>query len=81
MERQNITLSVPKELLKKAKILAAQTDRSLSQLVRESLEEKVTEATGYGRAKARQLKLLKKGINLGTDGDISVSREELYERR
>ena len=35
MERQNVTLSLPKSLLKKAKVTATSHDKSLSQLLRE----------------------------------------------
>lgn len=80
MEKQNVTLSVPKNLLKKAKILAASRDKSLSELLRESLEEKVREANGYTRARQRQLRLLKDSPDLGTGGKIVTSREELHER-
>jgi len=81
MERRNVTLSLPKTLLKKAKILAVMKDRSLSDLLRETLEEKVEEETGYQRAKERQIALMEKGFNLGTKGRITISREELHERR
>jgi metal-responsive CopG/Arc/MetJ family transcriptional regulator len=81
MDRQNVTLSLPKSLLKKAKMVAASREKSLSELLRESLEDKVREATGYKKAKARQLKLLKKGINLETKGQITATREELHVRR
>jgi hypothetical protein len=50
-------------------------------LLRETLEEKVKEETGYERAKARQLKLLSNGLDLGTRGAVSVGREELHDRR
>ena len=81
MERRNVTLSLPKTLLKKAKILAVMKDRSLSDLLRETLEEKVKEETGHQRAKERQIALMEKGFNLGTKGRITISREELHERR
>jgi len=81
MEKQNVTLSLPKGLLKKAKALAASKEKSLSALMRESLEERVKEATGYQKAKERQLRLLKKGFNLGTKGEITISREDLHARR
>ena len=81
MERRNVTLSLPKTHLKKAKILAVMKDRSLSDLLRETLEEKVEEETGYQRAKERQIALMEKGFNLGTKGRITISREELHERR
>lgn len=41
MERRDVTLSLPKVLLEKAKALAAMEERSLSDLLRETLEEKV----------------------------------------
>lgn len=81
MEKQNVTLSLPKALLRKAKALAASKEKSLSELMRESLEERVKEATGYQKAKERQMRLLKKGFDFGTKGKIIVSREELHARR
>lgn len=81
MERQNVTLSLPKALLKKAKIIAAKREKSLSELLRESLEEKVRQETGYKEAMERQIRLMKKGFNLGTKGQITISRDELHERR
>ncbi len=75
MERQNVTLSMPKPLLRKAKVLAASREKSLSELLRESLEEKIRNASGYNQAKKRQLKLLNKGIDMGTKGNLSVSRD------
>lgn len=80
MERQNVTLSLPKALISKAKTLAVMEDRSLSDLLRETLEEKVKEETGYQRAKERQLALMEKGLDLGTKGKIIFRREEIYER-
>ena len=81
MERQNVTLSLPKALLKKAKMLAVINDKSLSDFLRETLEEKVAGETGYRRARNRQMALMDKGFDLGTKGKISVKRDELYERR
>ncbi len=80
MERQNVTLSIDKSLLKKAKMIAVSEDKSLSELLRESLESRIRETTGYKKAQGRQLKALKKGYNLGTKGEIAVSREEIHER-
>ncbi|MEW6213828.1 MAG: CopG family transcriptional regulator [Nitrospirota bacterium] len=81
MERQNVTLSLPKALLKKAKTLAVKKEKSLSDLLRETLEEKVKEETGYQRARNRQIALMERGFDMGTKGKITVSREELHERR
>ncbi len=81
MEKQNVTLSLPKALLKKAKILAAGSNKSLSKLLSESIEEKVQLANGYKKAKERQLKILKNGFDLGTKGRIKITKEEIHERR
>ncbi len=81
MEKQNVTLSIPKDLLKKAKIMAASQDKSLSQFLRESLEEKVKEKAEYDSARKRQLKLLKQGLNLGTKGQVRSLRDDLHARR
>ncbi len=81
MEKQNITLSLPKSLLKKAKLLAVEEETSFNELVRRCLEQRVGAAGGYEKARRRQLKLLEGGFDLGTNGSISVAREEVHERR
>ena len=80
METQNVTLSIPKLLLKQAKIIAASQDKSLSQLLRESLEEKVREGVDYSKAQKRQLRLLEKGLDLGTEGQGKTRRDDLHVR-
>ena len=80
MENQNVTLSIPRTLLKQAKIIAASQDKSLSQLMRESLEEKVREEADYKIARIRQMRLLEKGLDLGTGGQVKTSRDELHAR-
>ena len=81
MEKQNVTLSLPKDLLKKAKVMAASCNKSLSEFLRESLEARILESSGYRTAKLRQTKLLKEGFDLGTKGQIGFTRDELHERR
>lgn len=81
MEKQNVTVSLPKLLLKKAKIIAARREQSLSEFLRDSLNHKVREATGFAKARSRQLKFLKEGFDLGTKGEIKVERGKLHERR
>ncbi len=80
MERQNVTLSLSKTLIKQAKILATQEDKSLNELVRETLQQKVDQSTGYMKAQRRHAATLKKGLNLGTQGRWSIAREELHAR-
>ena len=80
MEKQNLTLSLPKALLRKAKILAARREVSLSELVREAIEERVREDSGYQKARRRHTHTLMKSFDLGTNGQLDVSREALHER-
>lgn len=81
MEKQNVTLSIPKTLLQQAKIMAMSQNKSLSQFLKESLEEKVREKADYKKAQKRQLRLLKNGLDLGTKGQIRSSRDDLHARR
>jgi hypothetical protein len=81
MEKQNVTLSLPKSLIREAKSLAAMKDRSLSELLRETLEERVRRETGFQKAKDRQIALMKKGLGLRTKGKTTFTRDELHERR
>jgi len=81
MEKQNVTLSLPKSLLREAKILAVERGISLSQLLAEALEELLRRRREYERARKRHSAILKKGVDLGTGGKVQVRREELHERR
>ena len=77
--KQNITLSIERELLKKAKLVAARKETSVTKLVAEQLAKVVSEDEGCDAAKKRALTILKKGFHLG--GRIIAKREELHERR
>jgi hypothetical protein len=44
------------------------------------LEELVNQDEGYEEAKRRHLEMLEKGFNLGTQGKITWTREELHGR-
>jgi pyruvoyl-dependent arginine decarboxylase (PvlArgDC) len=80
MERQNITLSLPKDLLKKAKILAVKKNKSLSGLLSEYIAKITNEEEAYQAAKAKHRRMLKKGFDLGLRGKTPWKREDLYER-
>ena len=68
MEKQNVTISVPKSILKKAKHIAINRQTSLSRLLADSLEDIVAREDTYSKAKARQLAAMENGLNLGTKG-------------
>jgi hypothetical protein len=80
MERQNITLSIPKELLQKAKIIAVQNNTSLSGLLSDFIARIANEEEAYQMARSRHRRLLKKGFDFGLEGEIPWKREELHER-
>ena len=80
MEKQNITLSIPKELLYQTKIIAVQRRTSVSKLMTEALEELVHREQSYEIARKRQLAWLREGFDLGSQGESQWSREALHER-
>ena len=65
MEMQNITLSVPKEILYKAKRVALEKRTSLSGLLTQALIEIVESDETYDAARRRQLALLEHGFEPG----------------
>ena len=77
---QNVTLAIPKSILRKAKILAVQKNTSLSALLTQTLADLVAHQETYQQARQRNLGLLKNGFDLGTHGQIPWKREELHER-
>ena len=76
--KQNVTVSLSRETLKKAKILAAKRETSISGLLAQEIESLVGNEEAYEFAERRALALLDKGFHLG--GATRVSREELHER-
>jgi hypothetical protein len=76
--KQNITLSLEKELLKKAKLMATKKETSVTKLLTDQLNKMISEEDEYESAKKRALANLKKGFHLG--GHIPCRREELHER-
>lgn len=80
MEYQNITLSLPKDLLKKAKHLAVEKNTSVSRLLSEHLEELVEREELYRQARQRELYLMEKGFDMQIKETPAWKRDELHER-
>ena len=78
--RQNVTISLPVDLLRDARHLAVDRGLSLSSYLAVLLQEQVEATRAYRLARERQLRLLAGGIPLATDGNVSWSRDELHER-
>jgi hypothetical protein len=77
---QNITLSLPEEDLREARILAARRGTSVSRLLAQMLRTTVEQETGYAAAKERSQARLRDGTDLGTGGRVTWSRDDLHER-
>ncbi len=77
-DKQNVTISLSRQVLKKARILAARRETSISGLLAQEVEFLVGQEEAYERAENQALALLDKGFHLG--GVIRVSREDLHER-
>lgn len=80
MEYQNITLSLPKEILQRVKHLAVERQTSVSGLLTRTLEELVRKEDSYVRSWRRHDTLLQEGLALGTGGHVGWSRRALHER-
>ena len=80
METRNITLSLPEEVLREAKVVAARRGTSVSALLAGALSELVQHENGYAVARERSLASLAKDRDLGTGGQIGWSRDEVHER-
>ena len=81
METQNITLSLPKDILLRAKLLAVQRNTSVSNLLTQALRRIVEQEEQFAYAQRRHLQVLDNGYDLGTGGVFKVSRDDLHERR
>jgi len=78
MPKQNVTVSLSRETLKKAKILAARRDTSISGLLAEQIEILTGQEEAYERAERQALALLDRGFHLG--GIIRATRDEWHDR-
>jgi hypothetical protein len=76
--KQNVTVSLEKSVLRKAKVLAARRETSISALLAQQIESLVGEDEAYERARRDAARLLEKGFRLGGAG--AVNRDELHER-
>ena len=79
-QNQNVTLSVPREVLKRVKRLAADRDTSVSALMTEALVRLADDNRRYSAARRRALVAMKSARSLGTGGQSSRTRDDLHER-
>ena len=76
--KQNLTISLDRQTIQKAKIIAARCSTSLSGLLARQIEILISEEEAYERAERQAMALLDQGFHLG--GVIRTDRDELHER-
>jgi hypothetical protein len=80
MERQNVTISVPKHVLQEAKHLAVERGTSLSKFLSDYLEILVKTQARKRKSAQRIKRRLGRGLPLGTMGKCTWTRDSLHER-
>lgn len=78
VRKQNVTVSLSTETIRKVKVIAARRATSISGLLAEQIEAIVGANDAYERSARAAQTFLDKGFHLG--GVITTSREELHER-
>jgi hypothetical protein len=76
--KTNITLKLDADLIREARVMAAEEGTSISALLTQRLEAIVRERKAFERARRRALARLREGLDL--QWTPPRSREELHER-
>lgn len=76
--KQNITISLDKDLIQAGKMIAAQQGTSLNRMLRMELERIIRNLRQYDMAKQKAIAAMKAGFHSGMDR--YPSRDELHER-
>lgn len=79
MAKTTITLSMPEELVRRARVAAAQRGMSVSALVAGLLEQVVGEVRDDELVWADELRLMDQGIGMQV-GEVTWTRDDLHER-
>ena len=79
MSSRNITLSLPADLIRRAKVYAAAHDTSISAMVADLLGSRVGVASEYDEAWAAEVEVMAQGFGPGFSA-IEGSRSALHER-
>ncbi|MDR3359435.1 MAG: ribbon-helix-helix domain-containing protein [Bifidobacteriaceae bacterium] len=78
MTTRNVTLSLPEDVFRQAKVLAATRDTSVSALVADALRQLVGQGD-YDTVWAREVDLMRRGSGLAMGG-APMSRDEAHSR-
>ena len=77
-QKQNVTVSLTKRTIQRAKILAAKRSTSISGLLEEQIEALVGQDEAYENSRRQALSMMNLGFRLG--GGPMPPREALHER-
>ncbi|MFY9691770.1 MAG: DUF6364 family protein [Candidatus Acidiferrales bacterium] len=76
--KQNLTITLDRQTIQKAKVAAAKRSTSISGLLARQIEALVAEDEAYERAQQQAMTLLDHGFHLG--GTPRLSRDEIHGR-
>jgi predicted transcriptional regulator len=76
--RQNLTVSLDKQLIQKLRVIAAERSTSISGMLSDELRRIVERSEQYTNAKQRALEALETGLHLGGK---PATRDELHDRQ
>ena len=76
--KRNLTVKLDDQLVRQARVLAAEEGSSISALLSKQLQAAMRERKGFAKARRRALARLRQGLDLGWTP--ARSREELHER-
>jgi predicted transcriptional regulator len=76
--RQNLTVSLDKQLVQKLRVIAAERSTSISGMLSDELRRIVERSEQYNNAKRRALEALATGLHLG---GRPATRDELHDRQ
>ena len=78
---KNVTLSLPEPVLRRFRAYAAEHNQSISGLMTRAIEKLMEHDDEYGRAKRRFIERMHNAPDLGTNGEITWTHDEIYGRR
>ncbi len=78
MAKRNLTVQLDEEVIRKARIVAAERSLSISRLVAQQIETLVGDEDAYEAAEREAIARLERGFDLG--GEPLGPREQLHER-
>jgi metal-responsive CopG/Arc/MetJ family transcriptional regulator len=80
MEKRNVTLSLPVDLLQKLRVMAAKRNVSMSSLMTGAISKTILDEDDTEIRTKRMIERMKKSPGRGVGDNITWKREEIYDR-